>query len=31
MASAGLGHDLLLANEVLDARRLGAVVEQGPG
>jgi D-threonine aldolase len=29
MAQAGLGHDLLLANEVLDARRLGAVVEQG--
>jgi D-serine deaminase-like pyridoxal phosphate-dependent protein len=29
MAAAGLGTDLLLANEVLDARRLGAVVEAG--
>lgn len=29
MAAAGLGGDLLLANEVLDARRLGAVVEAG--
>ena len=29
MAAAGLGHDLLLANEVVDARRLGAVVESG--
>lgn len=29
MAAAGLGHDLLLANEVLDARRLGAVVDAG--
>ena len=29
MAAAGLGDDLLLANEVLDARRLGAVVESG--
>jgi D-serine deaminase-like pyridoxal phosphate-dependent protein len=29
MAGAGLGHDLLLANEVLDARRLGALVEDG--
>ncbi len=29
MAAAGLGEDLLLANEVLDARRLGAVVEAG--
>ncbi len=29
MAAAGLGEDLLLANEVLDARRLGLVVEQG--
>ena len=29
MAAAGLGDDLLLANEVLDARRLGAVVERG--
>ncbi len=29
MAAAGLGQDLMLANEVLDARRLGAVVEQG--
>ena len=27
MAAAGLGEDLLLANEVLDARRLGAVAE----
>lgn len=25
LAAAGLGHDLLLANEVLDARRLGAI------
>ena len=29
MAAAGLGDDLLLANEVLDTRRLGAVVESG--
>ncbi|HEX9031693.1 MAG TPA: alanine racemase [Streptosporangiaceae bacterium] len=29
MAAAGLGQDLLLANEVLDARRLGALVEGG--
>jgi len=29
MAAAGLDHDLLLANEVVDARRLGAVVERG--
>lgn len=29
MAAAGLGEDLLLANEVLDARRLGALVEAG--
>ena len=29
MAAAGLGDDLLLANEVLDARRLGAVAEAG--
>ncbi|MEV1295470.1 alanine racemase [Pseudonocardia sp. NPDC049635] len=29
MAAAGLGTDLLLANEVLDARRLGAVVDAG--
>ena len=29
MAAAGLGHDLLLANEVVDARRLGVVVEAG--
>jgi D-serine deaminase-like pyridoxal phosphate-dependent protein len=29
MAAAGLGDDLLLANEVLDARRLGAVVDAG--
>ncbi|HVN52418.1 MAG TPA: alanine racemase [Acidimicrobiales bacterium] len=29
MAAAGLGQDLLLANEVLDARRLGVLVGQG--
>ena len=29
MAAAGLGDDLLLANEVLDARRLGALVAAG--
>jgi D-serine deaminase-like pyridoxal phosphate-dependent protein len=29
MAAAGLGEDLLLANEVLDARRLGRVVRAG--
>jgi D-serine deaminase-like pyridoxal phosphate-dependent protein len=29
LASAGLGEDLLLANEVLDASRLGAVVRGG--
>ena len=29
MAAAGLGDDLLLANEVLDARRLGAVARRG--
>ena len=29
MAAAGLGQDLLLANEVLDARRLGAVAAGG--
>lgn len=29
MAAAGLGDDLLLANEVLDARRLGTVAEAG--
>ena len=29
MASAGLGEDLLLANEVVDATRLGAVVKAG--
>ncbi len=29
MAAAGLGHDLLLANEVLDATRLGAVARAG--
>ena len=29
MAAAGLGHDLLLANEVVDARRLGAVAASG--
>lgn len=29
MAAAGLGNDLLLANEVLDARRLGPLVEGG--
>lgn len=29
MAAAGLGQDLLLANEVLDARRLGSLVATG--
>jgi D-serine deaminase-like pyridoxal phosphate-dependent protein len=29
MAAAGLGEDLMLANEVVDARRLGVVVESG--
>ena len=29
MAAAGLGQDLLLANEVLDGRRLGAVAAAG--
>jgi len=29
MAAAGLGHDLLLANEVLDARRLASLVATG--
>ncbi len=29
MARAGLGHDLLLANEVVDHRRLGPLVEAG--
>jgi D-threonine aldolase len=29
LAAAGLGTDLMLANEVVDARRLGAVVESG--
>ncbi len=29
LAAAGLGHDLLLANEVVDARRLGALVGTG--
>src|SRR4051812_27979714 len=29
MAAAGLGHDLLLANEGLDTRRLGLLVEGG--
>ena len=29
LAAAGLGDDLLLANEVLDARRLGVVAESG--
>ena len=29
MVAAGLGGDLLLANEVLDTRRLGALVERG--
>ena len=29
MAAAGLGQDLLLANEVLDTRRLGAVIAEG--
>jgi D-threonine aldolase len=31
MAAAGLGDDLLLANEVLDTRRLGAISEAGAG
>jgi len=31
MAAAGLGHDLLLANEVLDTRRLGLLVASGAG
>jgi D-threonine aldolase len=31
MAAAGLGHDLLLANEVLDTTRLGAIAEAGVG
>ena len=29
MATAGLGQDLLLANEVVDARRLGDLVSRG--
>jgi D-threonine aldolase len=29
MVAAGLGHDLLLGNEVLDARRIGALVAAG--
>ncbi|GAB3310876.1 metal-activated pyridoxal enzyme [Epidermidibacterium keratini] len=29
MAAAGLGADLLLANEIVDATRIGAVVERG--
>ncbi len=29
LAAAGLGHDLLLANEVLDASRLGRLVDAG--
>jgi D-threonine aldolase len=29
MAAAGLGHDLLLANEVVDARRLGSLIATG--
>jgi D-threonine aldolase len=29
MAAAGLGEDLMLANEVLDARRIGALVRAG--
>ncbi len=29
MAAAGLGHDLLLANEVLDARRIGSLIATG--
>ena len=29
MAGAGLGDDLLLANEVVDATRLGALVRAG--
>lgn len=31
MAAAGLGSDLLLANEVLDCTRLGAIVSSGGG
>jgi D-serine deaminase-like pyridoxal phosphate-dependent protein len=31
MAGAGLGDDLLLANEVVDATRLGALVREGVG
>ena len=31
MARAGLGEDLLLANEVADASRLGALVRKGRG
>jgi D-serine deaminase-like pyridoxal phosphate-dependent protein len=31
MAAAGLGDDLLLANETVDASRLGAVVQSGAG
>ena len=31
MAGAGLGDDLLLANEVVDATRLGALVRAGRG
>jgi D-serine deaminase-like pyridoxal phosphate-dependent protein len=31
MARAGLGEDLLLANEVVDARRLGELMELGAG
>lgn len=31
MVAAGLGEDLLLANEVLDTRRLGALVARGAG
>ena len=31
MAAAGLGDDLLLANEVLDAHRLGAIAAAGAG
>lgn len=31
MAAAGLGSDLMLANEVVDARRIGTLVAENPG
>jgi len=31
MAAAGLGRDLMLANEVVDARRLGALIKDNDG